>query len=269
VSLGVQSLSDDGLARLGRLHTAAEARAALDIARRTFRRFSFDMIYARPGQSPQAWREELSAALGLAGDHVSLYQLTIEDGTPFAALHAAGKLVPPDGDLAGELFALTDAMTAAAGLPAYEISNHARPDEESRHNLLYWRYGEYAGIGAGAHGRLVVEGKRRATSNLRYPERWLGAVEKIGCGIEADVALTSAEMTDEALLMGLRLSEGLDLRRLARLGGTRPSASAIAGLESHGHLESMPGERIRATSAGRLVLNEIILRLSDSLDHRR
>jgi oxygen-independent coproporphyrinogen-3 oxidase len=257
VSLGVQSLCDDSLARLGRLHTAAEARAALDIARRTFRRFSFDMIYARPGQSPQAWCEELSAALGLAGDHVSLYQLTIEDGTPFATLHAAGKLVPPDGDLAGELFALTDAMTAAAGLPAYEISNHARPGEESRHNLLYWRYGEYAGIGAGAHGRLVVEGGRRATSNLRYPERWLGAV------------LTPAEMTDEALLMGLRLSEGLDLRRLVRLGGTRPSASAIAGLESHGHLESMPGDRIRATSAGRLVLNEIILRLSDSLDHRR
>lgn len=172
VSLGVQSLDDMQLRALGRMHTSAEARAAIDIAAGTFERFSFDLIYARPGQSIDAWRAELGQALDLAGKHLSLYQLTIEQGTPFAALHARGKLVVPDGDAASALYEVTQEMTERAGLPAYEISNHAAPGEESRHNLTYWRYGEYAGIGPGAHGRVVVDGVRRATSTERNPEGW-------------------------------------------------------------------------------------------------
>ena len=167
VSLGVQSLDDAELRALGRLHTAAEARAAIDVARSTFERFSFDLIYARPGQTLDAWRAELGQALALAGQHLSLYQLTIEPDTPFAALHARGKLIVPDGEAASALYEVTQEMTERAGLPAYEISNHAAPGEECRHNLLYWRYGEYAGIGPGAHGRVVVDGVRRATSTER------------------------------------------------------------------------------------------------------
>jgi oxygen-independent coproporphyrinogen-3 oxidase len=266
VSLGVQSLSDDSLVRLGRLHTVAEARSALDIARRTFRRFSFDMIYTRPGQTTEAWRIELAEALDLAGGHLSLYQLTIEDGTPFAALHAAGKLVPPDDEIAGDMFALTQDMTAQAGLPAYEISNHARPGEQSRHNLLYWRYGEYVGIGAGAHGRLICDDERHATTNFRQPERWLSNVELMGRGVETVEPLTAREMSDEALLMGLRLTDGLDLGRLARFGGGLPRQSVLSELQSQGLLEPAGPGRIRASSSGRFLLNGIILKLSESLD---
>jgi coproporphyrinogen III oxidase-like Fe-S oxidoreductase len=223
------------------------------------------MIYTRPGQTNEAWRNELAEALDLAGNHLSLYQLTIEDGTPFAALHAAGKLIPPDDERAAELFALTQDLTTSAGLPAYEISNHARPGEESRHNLLYWRYGEYVGIGAGAHGRLIVDDGRHATSNFRQPERWLAEVERTGRGVETDEPLTARELTDEALLMGLRLTEGLDLGRLAGFGGGLPQQSVISALQSHGLLEIPGPGRIRASASGRFLLNGIILKLSDSL----
>src|SRR5262249_54523860 len=161
-------------------HSVDEAKAALDVARKTFDRFSFDLIYARPGQDAEAWRQELSLALGYAGDHLSLYQLTIEPGTPYASLHAAGKLVIPDDEDARDLYELTSAMTAAAGFDAYEVSNYARPGQESRHNLLYWRYGEYAGIGPGAHGRVITGGRRHATVGERNPEAWAERVENEG-----------------------------------------------------------------------------------------
>ena len=183
VSLGVQSLDDADLRALGRLHSVAEALAAIDVSRETFERVSFDLIYARPGQTLAAWEDELARALRLAGRHLSLYQLTIEQGTPYAELHARGKLRVPDNEAAHAFYALTQEMTEAAGLPAYEISNHAAPGEECRHNLLYWRYGEYAGIGPGAHGRAVVAGTRRATVTERQPERWLACVESEGHGI--------------------------------------------------------------------------------------
>jgi oxygen-independent coproporphyrinogen-3 oxidase len=265
VSLGVQSLRDDALKSLGRLHTVAEAMTALDIARRHFDRFSFDMIYARPGQTAGDWRKELSEALALAPSHLSLYQLTIEPGTPFAALHAAGKLDTPDADTAASLYELTQEMTAAADLPAYEISNHAAPGEESRHNLLYWRYGEYAGAGPGAHGRLVIDGRRHATSTERNPERWLTDIESRGHGLTEFSALSLTEQADEALLMGLRLMEGLDLDRLARLGRLRPVDEAIDELTAAGLLEWAGGRnRIRATGRGRFILNSLVVRLSRS-----
>lgn len=266
VSLGVQSLDDAQLRALGRLHTSAEARAAIDVARRTFDRFSFDLIYARPGQTVAAWRTELSQALDLAGKHLSLYQLTIEQGTPFAALHARGKLVVPDGEAASALYEVTQEMTGLAGLPAYEISNHAAPGEESQHNLTYWRYGEYAGIGPGAHGRVLVDGVRRATSTERNPERWAQMVETGGQGITEDVALDRAEEADEALLMGLRLGEGIDLAGLAARTGLGPARSTIGELADLQLVEWIGSNRLRATAAGRMVLNAIVLRLAQSFE---
>ena len=267
VSLGVQSLRDDILKSLGRIHSVAEAKAAIEIARATFDRFSFDLIYARPGQTPAAWREELREALAIAGQHLSLYQLTIEPDTPFAKLHAAGKLMVPDEDTAFALYDVTQELTAAAGLPAYEISNHAAPGEESRHNLLYWRYGEYAGCGPGAHGRLLLDGVRCATSTERHPETWAELVESKGHGLIEQTALRPAEEADELLLMGLRLEEGVDLGRLAQVAGVAPSRAALADLSAQGFIEAVPGSagrRIRASGAGRFVLNEIVLRLAVS-----
>jgi oxygen-independent coproporphyrinogen-3 oxidase len=270
VSLGVQSLRDDILKSLGRIHSVEEAKAAIEIARSTFDRFSFDLIYARPKQTVAAWREELREALAIAGQHLSLYQLTIEPDTPFAALHAAGKLVVPDEDLSLALYDATQEMTAAAGLPPYEISNHAAPGEESRHNLLYWRYGEYAGIGPGAHGRLLTGGARHATSTERNPEAWAGRVEAHGHGIVEETPLTSPEEADEMLLMGLRLGEGIDLGRLERVSGVRPSARAVAELTQQGLIETLPASgRIRATGSGRFILNEIVLRLATSFTQSR
>jgi putative oxygen-independent coproporphyrinogen III oxidase len=266
VSLGVQALNDPDLRALGRLHTAKEALAAIDIARATFTRFSFDMIYARPEQTLDSWRMELEQALALEPRHLSLYQLTIEPETPFAALHAVGKLRVPEGELAHDLYELTQDMTGQAGLPAYEISNHAAPGEESRHNLTYWRYGEYAGIGAGAHGRVVVGGNRLATATERQPERWAARVEASGHGIVENTALTIAEQADEALLMGLRLSEGLDLDRYAGISGMRPGTPAMDGLLSLGLIERIGERRLRATPRGRIILNEIVLRLASALE---
>ena len=264
-SLGVQSLDDAVLRTLGRLHSAAEAKAAIAIARATFERFSFDLIYARPGQTTADWQGELALALALSDGHLSLYQLTIEAGTPFAALHASGKLRVPDDEAAEELFALTQEMTSAAGLPGYEISNHARSGEESRHNLLYWRYGEYVGIGAGAHGRLMIAEERHATANERLPERWLSRVEGVGTGLVEDVALTPAEQVDEALLMGLRLAEGLPFERLARVGRLAPRGRALARLTLQGMLAAAGPGRIRATARGRVVLDEIVRQLAGDL----
>lgn len=270
-SLGIQSLRDPTLKALGRIHTVAEAKAALDIARTTFDRFSFDLIYARSTETPDDWRRELTEALALAGGHLSLYQLTIEPETPFAALYAAGKLTVPDPDAALAFYDITQELTEAAGFSAYEVSNHARLGEESRHNLVYWRYGEYVGCGPGAHGRLVYDGARHATSAERNPERWLERVEQTGSGWIDETPLSRAEEADEMLLMGLRLSEGIDLDRLAATGGAAPSHEALTELSQLDLIEPAPapgpgpGRRIRATRTGRFVLNEIVLRLAASL----
>ena len=273
VSMGLQSLNDDDLKRLGRIHTVAESKCALDVARAEFDRFSFDLIYARPGQTPAAWRTELAEALSLAGDHLSLYQLTIEPDTPYAALHAAGKLIVPDADAALELYAITQQMTSARGLTAYEISNHARTGEESQHNLLYWRYGEYAGIGPGAHGRLMTNQGRVATIAEKHPETWAARVERHGHGIVDLELLSTRQQADEMLLMGLRLGEGVNLDRLANLGGVRPSTAAMDGLAGLGLLETISEtaqanrpRAIRATPKGRFVLNAVVGELSNSFE---
>jgi len=272
VSLGVQSLNDDVLRSLGRIHSVDEAKAAIEIAHAHFDRVSFDLIYARPGQTSEAWRRELKEALALAHGHLSLYQLTIEPETPFAALHAAGKLIVPDAEQALALYEVTQELTGAAGLLAYEISNHAVPGDESRHNLLYWRYGEYVGCGPGAHGRLLLHGARHATSVERQPERWADLVGREGHGWVEQLPLTRAEEADERLLMGLRLAEGVDLDRLAPEGAVPPLA-AVTELSQLGFLEVMRGSGggrcIRATQKGRFVLNEIVLRLALGLEARQ
>jgi putative oxygen-independent coproporphyrinogen III oxidase len=266
VSLGVQALDDGPLQALGRLHTAEEARTAIAVAARTFDRYTFDLIYARPKQSVSEWSNELERGLDLAGDHLSLYQLTIEPETPYAALHAAGKLKIPTDDLAHDLYEVTQELTSARGMPAYEISNHARSGQESQHNLLYWRYGDYAGIGAGAHGRIVIDGVRHATANERHPETWLKRVANAQIGWVENDALSAAEATDEALLMGLRLYEGLDLHRLEQLGQARPNANTIAALSDLQLIEMVGNHRLRATGRGRFVLNELVRQLSASLE---
>ncbi len=265
VSLGVQALDDAALRTLGRLHTVAEARAAIEVARSTFDRFSFDLIYARAGQTVEAWQSELAQALDIAGRHLSLYQLTIEQGTPFAELFARGKLRVPEGDLARAFYDVTQELTARAGLPAYEISNHATPGEESRHNLLYWRYGEYAGVGPGAHGRLLIDGARCALVSERNPERWIARVEAEGRGTVEETPLARGEQADEALLMGLRITEGVDLRRLARMTGLAPGAPAIEELARLGFV-AQEGPRLRATPAGMFVLNEVVRQLALSFE---
>jgi oxygen-independent coproporphyrinogen-3 oxidase len=217
-SLGLQALDDETLRFLGRLHNADEGLKALEVAQRHFARVSFDLIYARPGHAEAAWRSELDRALGFGTGHLSLYQLTIEPGTRFATDVRQRAFVPLDDDAAADLFALTREMTAAAGLPAYEVSNHARPGEESRHNLAYWRYDDHAGIGPGAHGRRGG----RATVRHRKPENWLEAVTLQGHGIAEERVLGLAEQASEALLMGLRLAEGLDLARLSARSGFAP-----------------------------------------------
>jgi oxygen-independent coproporphyrinogen-3 oxidase len=260
LSLGVQALDDASLRALGRQHTAEEALQALALAKRNFPRVSFDLIYAREGQTAKAWREELSRALDHAADHLSLYQLTIEEGTPFAARHAAGALHVPNGDVACALYEVTQELCEAAGLPAYEVSNHARPGSESRHNLLYWRGHDYAGIGPGAHARVTANGAKRALSTIKSPEAWCEAVEASGRGLETDEPLSPGDVTEEYLLMGLRLAEGVDLARLALLGGALDETKLTA-LEADG-LVTRDGSRLAATPQGRLVLNRLILELA-------
>lgn len=262
VSLGVQALDDASLKALGRMHTADEALKAVAVARAAFQRVSFDLIYARPDQTPEAWSAELRRAINEGCEHLSLYQLTIEEGTPFAALHAAGKLIIPDGDLARALWDTTQETTAAAGLPAYEISNHARPGAESRHNLLYWRYGEYAGVGPGAHGRIDTPEGRLATSTLRGPEDWAARVEAQGHAIISEETLSLPEQADELLLMGLRLKEGIDRQRYARLAGRDLDPARVAALVDEGMVEEMPGDRLRVTPLGFPVLDAIVADLA-------
>ena len=257
VSLGLQALDDETLAFLGRAHDVTEGLAALDTAQRVFERVSFDLIYARPDQGLADWHAELARALSFGTEHLSLYQLTIEPGTRFQTEALAGRLVLPDDDRAADLFELTRALTASAGMPAYEISNHARPGAESRHNLTYWRYHDYAGIGPGAHGRRTGV----ATQRRRKPENWIEAVARNGHGIEQEDALAPRERAIEAMLMGLRLAEGIDLDRIATLGG-QPidelvDGPAIERLAAQGLLERT-GARLRATDAGMPVLNAIL-----------
>ena len=262
VSLGVQALDDRALTALGRLHSAREALAAVAVARGIFDRYSFDLIYARPQQMPQDWADELARAITEAGEHLSLYQLTIEPETPFAALHASGKLQTPDEDTARALYDTTQEVCAAHGLPAYEISNHARPGGECRHNLIYWRAHEYAGIGPGAHGRLDVAGDRYATATEKRPEAWLARVEKDGHGVVADDMLTREEMADEFLLMGLRLAEGIDPARYTALAGRSLDPERIATLRDQGLLELTAAGRLRVSLPGFPVLDAVVADLA-------
>ncbi len=262
VSLGVQALDDRALSELGRLHSAREALDAVGVARAAFERYSFDLIYARPGQTPQQWANELKQALGEAGEHLSLYQLTIEPDTPFATLHAAGKLKTPDEDTARALYDTTQEICAAHGLPAYEISNHARPGGECRHNLVYWRAHQYAGIGPGAHGRLDIDGARHATVAEKRPESWLMRVEASGHGLIGDDVLTREERCDEFLLMGLRLAEGIELDRYAELAGRALDPERIAALHEHGLIETTVEGRLRVTLPGFPILDAVVADLA-------
>ncbi|MFD2172989.1 radical SAM family heme chaperone HemW [Rhodobacter lacus] len=261
LSMGMQAMEDESLRRLGRMHTAAEGRAAFDIARAHFDRVSFDLIYARQGQSLEAWERELREALAMAVDHFSLYQLTIEDGTAFGRLFAAGKLRElPEDELAADMYLRTQEICEAAGLPAYEVSNHARPGAECRHNLVYWRYGDYAGIGPGAHGRLTFDGRRHATVAPKAPGDWLKRVEETGTGEAPREVLSRDEEATEFLLFGLRLDEGIDPARYAALSGQSLPNEALNNLESWGMI-SRSESRIRATKEGRAVLNAVIREL--------
>ena len=262
VSLGVQALDDRVLTELGRLHSAREALDAVGVARSVFDRYSFDLIYARPGQTPKDWANELKRALAEAGEHLSLYQLTIEPDTPFWALHAAGKLRTPDDDTARALYDTTQEVCAAHGLPAYEISNHARQGGECRHNLVYWRAHEYAGIGPGAHGRLDIDGDRHATATEKRPEAWLTRVEATGSGLVADDPLTREELSDELLLMGLRLAEGIDIARYAAVSGRPLDPVRIATLREHGLIETTSRDRLRVTMHGFPVLDAVVADLA-------
>ena len=257
VSMGVQALDDAALKALGRTHSAAEARAAFDVARAAFERVSFDLIYARPGQGPRDWARELREALAMAVDHLSLYQLTIEAGTRFAELHARGRLATPPEAVSAEMWEVTQDVCAGAGLPAYEISNHARPGAESRHNLVYWRYGDYAGVGPGAHGRITREdGARLATVAERDPAAWLAGVEARGRAFAGE-PVAPEDQAVEYLMMALRLAEGADLGRFARLGGAPLDPARIAPLEAEG-LVAREGRRLAATARGRPLLDAVL-----------
>jgi putative oxygen-independent coproporphyrinogen III oxidase len=264
VSLGVQALDDASLAFLGRRHNATEALAALAVAKRQFARTSFDLIYARPGQSVADWRIELERALEEGTEHLSVYQLTIEEGTKFATLAARGELDMPDEETQAVLYETTQEILQAAGLPAYEISNHARPGAESRHNLTYWRYGDYVGIGPGAHGRLTVDGRKLATRAHKAPEIWLDRVAAKGHGAHADVDVTMAERGDELLMMGLRLTEGVSRARLRdQLGAdvdTLLDRTKLGRLVEAGFL-ALDDRNLRATAAGRQRLNAVLASL--------
>jgi len=262
LSIGVQALNDADLKFLGRRHTVAEARAALDVANAIFSRTSFDLIYARPGQSEADWRAELTGALALAGEHLSLYQLTIEPDTIFERLRNAGKLATPDADLARDLFDATQDIMQRHGMPAYEVSNHARPGAESRHNLVYWRYGEYAGVGPGAHGRLLTPSGRRAQSTEKHPEMWLTQVESEGHGLIESDLLTAEEQGDEFLLMGLRLREGIDPSRFEALSGRKLDARQLRSLTQEGFIATDEAGRIRVTPQGAPLLDSVVADLA-------
>ena len=264
VSLGVQALDDAALKFLGREHDVREALAALDVVRKTFERFSFDLIYARPSQTVAGWERELNRAVRLAGEHLSVYQLTIEPGTAFAPAHARGDFSLPDEETQTALYEATQARLEAAGLPAYEISNHAHPGAECRHNLVYWRYGDYIGVGPGAHGRLTLDGKRVATRQHRAPETWLEAVERKGHGGEEPVTLTRNEQRDELVMMGLRLAEGIPRDRFREKLGLDLEAALdtgrIAALVEAGFIV-LNDKHLAATPAGHQRLNAVLASL--------
>ena len=262
ISMGVQALNDADLKALGRLHSHTEALAAFDVARNIFDRVSFDLIYARQNQTLEAWREELSRALALAVDHLSLYQLTIENGTAFGDRYSAGKLRGlPDDDLAADMYELTQTLCEDAGFPAYEVSNHAKSGSESLHNRIYWRYGDYAGIGPGAHGRLTVSGQRYATETPLAPGAWRALIDRTGSGEGSRSVLTQSDAATEFLLMGLRLSEGVDLNRLEGEMFHR-IIPKINGLSDMGMVEREQ-DRLRVTTRGRPVLNAVLRHLLD------
>ncbi len=262
VSIGVQSFNDAALKQLGRLHNAADAKVAIEVAASVFPRFSFDLIYARPGQSPAAWKQELKEALARASDHLSLYQLTIEPDTMFEKLSNAGNLAMPDADTSRTFWDVTQEIMTRAGLPTYEISNHAKPGGESRHNLIYWRYGEYVGVGPGAHGRIMTPKGRRAQATERHPEMWLTVVEGDGHALIEDELLSHEEQADEFLLMGLRLTEGIEPARFEALAGKRLDPARIASLISEGMVEFTPHGRLRVSAEGFPVLDAVVADLA-------
>ncbi len=266
VSLGVQAMNDTDLQALGRTHSVENALKAVEIARDAFERISFDLIYARPGQSVAAWEDELGQALDFAADHLSLYQLTIEPGTQFEILHKAGRLQVPDPEIAEGMFLATQAMTGERGLSAYEISNHAAPDALCQHNLVYWRYGEYVGVGPGAHGRLIDQtsayAQRTATSMQRHPEKWLEAVEAEGHGLVADDPLTLEEMGDEYLVMGLRLREGISRARYEALSGRTFADKQVNLMVEQGFIETDGSDGLRATREGSFLLDAVVADLA-------
>jgi putative oxygen-independent coproporphyrinogen III oxidase len=262
VSLGVQALDDGALKELGRTHTAQEALDAVEVARSIFGRYSFDLIYARPRQTLEAWAAELKRAIAQAAEHLSLYQLTIEADTPYFDLHKGGKLKVPDEDLARDLYDLTQTVCAEAGLPAYEVSNHARPGAECRHNLVYWRGHDYAGIGPGAHGRLRIDGGRYATETEKRPESWLQRVETTGSGLIVDEKLTPSDVADEFLLMGLRLAEGIEPERYTALAGRTLDPLRISFLRENGAVETTESGRLRVTPSGFPLLDAVVADLA-------
>jgi putative oxygen-independent coproporphyrinogen III oxidase len=262
VSLGVQALNDADLKALGRTHTAQEAMTAVELAASIFERFSFDLIYARPGQTVKDWRQELHAAILRCRDHLSLYQLTIEPDTMFERLRDSGKLVLPNNDLGRDFWDVTQEITSRAGLPAYEVSNHARPGAESRHNLIYWRYGEYAGVGPGAHGRILTPRGRRAQATERHPEMWLTVVETDGHALIEDEFLTTEEQADEFLLMGLRLTEGIEPTEFQAVSGRCLDPRRVASLIADGMVEYTPHGRIRVSAEGFPVLDAVVADLA-------
>jgi len=262
VSLGLQALNDIDLKALGRQHTVAEALTALNVANKVFERSSFDLIYARPGQTAASWKKELEIALSYAGEHISLYQLTIEPETMFERMFEAGKLKLPDNDAQRALWDVTQEATIRAGLPAYEVSNHARPGAECRHNLIYWRYGEYAGVGPGAHGRINTARGRRAQAAERHPEMWLTCVETEGHGLVEDDLLSPEQQGDEFLLMGLRLREGVDPQRFFLISGRKLAPSRISELVGDGLVEYTRDDRLRVSSEGFPVLDAVVADLA-------
>lgn len=260
ISMGVQALNDDDLRQLGRMHTAAEARTAFDIARSTFDRVSFDLIYGRQNQTLKDWEVELKQALNMAIDHLSLYQLTIEQGTAFGDRYNAGKLSGlPDDDLGADMYELTQNICGAAGMPAYEVSNHAQDGAQSQHNLIYWRYGDYIGIGPGAHGRLTLNGMRTATECFSNPKRWLDNALH-GDTEQPREALSLQDQTSELLLMGLRLREGVDLKRYTSLSGQQINSSAVSELTEL-NLIIVEKDRLIVSDQGFMVLNGVLRRL--------
>jgi oxygen-independent coproporphyrinogen-3 oxidase len=257
ISMGIQALNDADLKRLGRIHTVAEARQAFEIANKYFNRVSFDLIYARQDQSVPAWEAELKDALSMAVDHLSLYQLTIEKGTAFGDRYKRGKLKGlPSEDDAAAMYEVTQDICDAAGMPAYEVSNHAKPGAESRHNCVYWRYGDYIGIGPGAHGRITYEGQRKATEAWSMPSRWLAEVEN-GAPEKQSIALSRQEQGVEYVMMGLRLSDGIDARRYQAIAGKPLNPEGLSHLTDIGMI-FVRDNVIRTTSQGRMLLNSVI-----------